>query len=301
MKKNRKNYEMMANGWLETLKDYEPWRYSVMEYKTYDSCWENQLKLSIAFINRHYSDLEDFLTSREVNARAAEIWKKEIPYRVKRVSMAYWESGVTKYNIVRSIESFTKIFQEISRFFSWNGNENNDVKVTIGNTLEECIGHLNEYFQTIRVIHYSGPERVIPFIIALSKIVKDLYLQGLPSLGRRILTREEYKRIASVIENIKSYPEYHTKEDKDYIKRLPFDLTDLPSKLFDMELSDTGLDTMYINLTNKTSNIDKYIDELEKMEERWRSEYNENHPYTPSSSNAHAYQLESSYDLFSDD
>lgn len=300
MKKN-KNYEMMANGWLEVLKDYEPWKYSTMTYETFNSCWANQLMLSISFISRHYSDLEDFLTSREINARAMQIWNKEIPYRVKRVSMAYWESGVTKCNIVRSVESFTKIFQEISRFFSWNGNKDNDVKVTIGNTLEECIGHLNEYFQTIRVINYCGPERVILFIIALGKIVKDLYLQGLPSLGRRIMTREEYKRIASVIENITSYPEYHTKEDEDYIERLPFSTTDTASKLFDMELSDTGLDTMYINLTNKTSNIDKYIDELEKMEERWREKYREDHPYKPSSSNAHAYQLESSYDIMSDD
>lgn len=301
MKRNKKNYEIMVNGWLETLKDYEPWRYTDMEYKSYNSCWANQLKLSIAFINRNYSKLEDFLTSREVNDRAMQIWNKEIPYRKKRVSMAIWESGVTQLNIVRSVESFTKIFQEISRFFSWNGNRDNDVKVTIGNTLEDCIKHLNEYFNAVRVISYSGPERVIPFIIALGKIVKDLYLQCLPSLGRRIMTRDEYKRIASVIENVTSYPEYHTEEDENYIKRLPFSTTDTAFELFDLELSDTGLDTTHINLTNKTSKIDGYIDELEKMEERWREKYREDHPYTPSSSNAHAYQLESSYDIMSDD
>ena len=55
-------------------------------------------------------------------------------------------------------------------------------------------------------------------------------------------------------------------------------------------------------LTNKTSNIDKYIDELEKMEGRWRDEYNKAHPYVyKSPSYAHEEALAASFDLFSDD
>ena len=301
MKKNKKNYEMLVNGYLESLVDYGPWGYSELTMSHKDYYIDRMIK-AMNDLKRHYSNFEPFVTDKICNERAEKIWHLMVPYRTKRISMGYFSSGATNYNIVRSLESFTKLFQEISKFFSWNGNKENDFKVEVGDTLEECITNLNKYFQTVRIIHFSGPENVIWFIIALGNIAREMYLQCLPSLGRRIMTKEEYKRIASVIENIKSYPEYHTKEDEDYIKRLPFDLSDLPSKLFDLELSDTGLDTMYINLTNKTSNIDKYIDELEKMEGRWRDEYNKAHPYVyKSPSYAHEEALAASFDLFSDD
>jgi len=40
---------------------------------------------------------------------------------------------------------------------------------------------------------------------------------------------------------------------------------------------------------------------LKEMRERWRDENSKAHPYKPYNSNAHAYQLESSYDIMSDD
>ena len=302
MKKNKKSYETMTNGWLEVLKDCEPWSYSEL-MRSHDSYYIDRMIKAMNDLKRHYSNFEPFLTDKICNERAEKIWHVMVPYRTKRISMGYFSSGATNYNIVRSLESFTKLFQEISKFFSWNGNKdkNKDFKVEVGNTLEECIINLNKYFQTVRIIHFSGPESVIWFIIALGNIAREMYLQCLPSLGRRLMSKDEYDDIRHTVSCMGKYPEYHTDEDNKYLSRLPFHAESKLSEIFRLDLSDTGLDTMYIIDSNNTLDIYKNLDKIKEMYNRWRDEYNKNHTHTPTSSYAHEEALAASFDLFSDD
>ena len=300
MKKNKKNYEMMTNGWLEALKDYEPWRYSELKM-SHDDYYIDRMVKAINDLKRFYSHFESFLTDKICNERAEKIWYLMVPYRTKRISMGYFSSGATNLNIVRSLDSFTKLFQEISRFFSWNGNKENDLKVEVGNTLEECIINLNKYFQTVKIIHFSGPESVIWFIIALGNITREMYLQCLPAFGKVLMSKNEYDDIKYIVSCMGKYPEYHTDEDDDYLSRLPFHAESKLSEIFRLDLSDTGLDTMYIIHSNDTLYICRNIDRIKEMYNRWKDTYNKEHTYTPTSSYAHEEALAASFDLFSDD
>ena len=302
MKRNKKNYEMLVNGYLESLKDYGPWGYSEL-MRSHDSYYIDRMIKAVNDLKRFYSNFEPFLTDKTCNERAEKIWHIMVPYRTKRISMGYFSSGATNYNIVRSLDSFTKLFQEISKFFSWNGNKDNDFKVEVGNTLEECIINLNKYFQTVRIIHFSGPENVIWFIIALGNIAREMYLQCLPDFGKLLMSKDEYDDIKNTVSCMGRYPEYHTDEDNKYLSRLPFHAESKLSEIFRLDLSDTGLDTMYIIHSNDSLDICRNIDKIKEMYNRWKDAYNNEHTYTPASASSYAHEeaLAASFDIFSDD
>lgn len=306
MKRNRKNYEMMANGWLEALRDYDWGRYSTYEY-SHDGNWINRAAEAVRFMDRHFSSLEEFLTTVKVSDRVEEIWKKHIILRKYRVSMAYCSDGVTELNIVRSMESFTKIFQEISRFFSWNGEDEKDgytdVKITVGKTLQECVHNLNKYLSTVRVVHYSGPDSVIWFLIGIGYIVKEVYNNSsISDFFKLKFTRDEYENIKRDIWGLADYPEFHTEEDDKFIKRLPFNAKSNVDDIFKMQYHDTGLDIIFCMKSDSIKGVMENLDKIREMHDRWRDAHYEASPkYVASNSNAHAYQLESSYDIMSDD
>lgn len=297
MKKNGKNYEMMANGFLQSLKDYSWKTYSVIEF-SHDDYYVNRADKAVRCLYRYYDHFERFLTEQEVKPRVERIWAEQIPYRVKRVSMAYWEVGITTLNIVRSLESFTKIFQEICRFFSWNGTD--EYKIKVGDTLKDCIKSLNEYFSTVKVVHYSGPDKIMEFFGVLSNITREMYIDCINNFPKLTeLSRDKLKDINYYIdpETIERFSEFHTEEDKSFLKRLGYTVKSLSSEL-NLDFNDTGLDTI---LVRYPKDLDEKVEKLKEMKTRWVDEYYKAHPYVPYSSNAHAYQLESSYDIMSDD
>lgn len=298
MKKNKKNYEVMVNGFLESLKDYDWKSYSVLKF-SHDSYYTDRAAKAVSYLHDYYSHFEDFLTKQELKPRVERIWVEQIPYKVKRVSMAYWESGITRLNIVRSVESFTKIFQEICRFFSWNGTD--EYKIKIGDTLKDCIKNLNEYFHIVKVIHFSGPERIMEFLIVLGNITREMYIDCINNFPKMTeLHKDKLDAILSTIdpETIERYAEFHTEEDKEFLKRLGYTRKSLKDEL-KVEFHDTGLDTI---LVHYPKDLDDKVSKLKEMRERWRDEYNKAHPYVyKSPSYAHEEALAASFDLFSDD
>ena len=296
MKNNKKNYEKMANGFLESLRDYSWKTFNVLKF-SHDDYYTNRAAKAVRHLNNYYRHFEDFLTKQEICPRVERLWAEQIPYRVKRVSMAYWPEGITNLNIVRSLESFTKIFQEINRFFSWDGTD--EYRIKIGDTLEECIKNLNTYFHTVKVIHFSGPENIIQFLIVLGNVVREMYIDCIRNSDRIELPKSKLKDILDTLEVIDTerFFEFHTEEDKDFLKRLGYTVKSLNEK-FDIEFFDTGLDTILVHYPD---DLDEKISKLKEMKARWVDEYYKAHPYKSYSSNAHAYQLESSYDIMSDD
>jgi hypothetical protein len=297
MKKNGKNYEAMVHGFLESLRDYNWKTYSRIEF-SHDDYYVNRADKAIRCLHRYYDHFEDFLTKQELNPRVERIWAEQVPYRVKRVSMAYWDSGITTLNIVRSVDSFTKIFQEICRFFSWNGTD--EYKIKVGDTLKECIESLNDYFSTVKIVNYSGPDKIMEFFGVLSNITREMYIDYINNFPKLTeLSRDKLKDINYYIdpETIERFSEFHNEEDKSFLKRLGYTVKSLSSEL-NLDFNDTGLDTI---LVRYPKDLDEKVEKLKEMKTRWVDEYYKAHPYVPYSSNAHAYQLESSYDIMSDD
>lgn len=296
MKKNKKNYETMVHGFMECLKDYNWKSYDLLKF-SHNDYYTNRSAEAVRYLNNYYRHFEDFLTKEKLCPRVEKVWAEQVPYRVKRVSMAYWPEGITNLNIVRSLESFTKIFQEINRFFSWDGTD--EYKVRVGNTLEECIKNLNTYFHTVKVLHFSGPENVIQFLIVLGNIVREMYIDCIRNSDRIELSKAKLKDTLDTLEYVETerFFEFHTEEDKEFLKKLGYSVKSLKEK-FDVEFFDTGLDTI---LVHYPEDLDEKISKLKEMKERWVDEYYKAHPYKPYSSNAHAYQLEASYDIMSDD
>ena len=296
MKKNGKNYEMMANGFLQSLKDYSWKTYSAIEF-SHDDYYVNRADKAVRCLYRYYDHFERFLTEQEVKPRVERIWAEQIPYRVKRVSMAYWDSGITTLNIVRSIGSFTRIFQEICRFFSWNGTD--EFRIKVGDNLKDCIKSLNEYFSTVKIVHYSGPDKILEFLGVLSNIAREMYIDCIRNSDRIELSKDKLKDILNTLEVIDAerFIEFRTEEDKEFLKRLGYTVKSLNEK-FDVKFFDTGLDTILVHYPD---DLDEKISKLKEMKARWVDEYYKAHPYKPYNSNAHAYQLESSYDIMSDD
>ena len=110
-----------------------------------------------------------------------------------------------------------------------------------------------------------------------------------------------YENIKRDIWGLADYPEFHTDEDNKFINRLPFNSKSNVDEMFKMAYHDTGLDTIICLKSDKIDDVIENLDKIREMHNRWRDEHSKAHPYTPSNSNAHAYQLESSYDIMSDD
>ena len=91
---------------------------------------------------------------------------------------------------------------------------------------------------------------------------------------------------------------YVNRADKAFLKRLGYTTIKSLSNELNLDFNDTGLDTI---LVHYPKDLDEKVAKLKEMRERWRDEHSKAHPYVPSNSNAHAYQLEASYDIMSDD
>ena len=139
--------------------------------------------------------------------------------------------------------------------------------------------------------------------IGIGYIAKEIYNNSsISDFFKLKFTRDEYEDIKRTIWGLADYPEFHTEEDDKFIKRLPFNAKSNVDDIFKMQYHDTGLDIIFCMKSDSIKGVMENLDKIREMHDRWRDAHYEASPkYVASNSNTHAYQLESSYEIMSDD